>query len=202
MIRTDDEKEIRVSWDAVDTAILSGLGVNAYKARLTIFVDDDGVIDKENVALGDTYWVFDDIDFANNVTVSVAITQGDFVISDIAEAEFTSGMPAPSFKTNVWVASDSDDTDVFALAPKVDGDGDIIDLGSFYYLGFNNLFDNWFASGPFPTDNEDKPRTPKFRVGLQHGAAVEDPSAADFRELQDHNRGFEWRSVGLPSGDC
>ena len=94
--------------------------------------------------------VFDGIDFANDVTVSVAITQDDFVISDIAEAEFTSGMPAPSFKTDVWVSVDADDEveDAFELGRKDDEDGDTIDLGSFYYLGFNNLFDNWFATNP------------------------------------------------------
>ena len=185
--RTDDEKEIRVSWDELDTSVLNSLGANGFRAGLTIIVDVDGDIDKQSAALLATSKVFDDIDFANDVTVSVAITQGKYVISDIAEAEFTSGMPAPSFKTSVWVAADVEEeanADTMVLGPAVDGDGDVIVLGSFYYLGFNNLFDNWFASGPFPTDQSDRPSTPKFRVGLQHGAAVDDPGDADFENYR------------------
>ena len=185
--RTDEEDEIRISWDALDTSVLNGLGANAYKARLTIIVDDDGDIEEQNVALGDTSRLFDGIKFANDVTVSVAITQSNYVISDIAEAEFTSGMPAPSFKTDVWLAADTDVDEETTVADSAlqDAKG-VIDLGSFYYLGFNNLFDNWFVSDSFtfPVDQEDRPTTPKFRVGLKHGAAVEDPGDADFENYR------------------
>ena len=51
------------------------------------------------------------------------------------------------------------------------------DLGTFYYLGFNDLFDNWFIDR---STNEQRPRTPKFRVGLQHGSGDLDLDEADF----------------------
>ena len=79
--RTDEEDEIRISWDSLDTADLSSLGPNGYKARLTVIVDGE---DARNVALGDTNLVIDGIDFAEDLTVSVAITLGDYVISDIS----------------------------------------------------------------------------------------------------------------------
>ena len=56
------------------------------------------------MALGDTSLVVDDIDFTKALTVSVAVTLGDYVISDIAEADFTSGMPKPRFSTDIRVS--------------------------------------------------------------------------------------------------
>ena len=102
--RTDEEDEIRISWDALSSASLSSLGPNGYRARLTVIVDGE---DARNVALGDTDLVVSDIDFAEDLTVSVAITLGDYVISDIAEADFTSGLPAPKFSSNVWVSGNA-----------------------------------------------------------------------------------------------
>ena len=280
--RTDEEDEIRISWDELDTATLSKLGPNGYKARLTIIVEGE---DPQDRALGDTNLVVDDIDFTKALTVSVAVTLGDYVISDIAEADFTSGMPAPRFSTDIRVSanliartdpdvepsrSDNDltgvslGTDTAGATEKAADDADIahlsktavdddegalaaakvtldntladpatdtaverndardvyigllleahgtvddaftaartavavkaanvfidgddrpatvgsteIDLGTFYYLGFNNLFDNWFHTGGVTT----KPNTPKFRVGLQHGSGDLDPGEADF----------------------
>ena len=280
--RTDEEDEIRISWDELDSATLSKLGANGYKARLTIIVEGE---DPQDRALGDTALVVDDIDFTKALTVSVAVTLGDYVISDIAEADFTSGMPAPRFSTDIRVSANliartdpdvepsrldndltgvslgtdtagatekaADDADIAhlsktavdddegalaaakvtldntladpatdtaverndardiyigslleahgtvddaftaartAVAVKaanvfIDGDdrpatvgSTEIDLGTFYYLGFNNLFDNWFHTGGVTT----KPKTPKFRVGLQHGSGDLDPGEADF----------------------
>ena len=102
--RTDEEDEIRISWDSLDTADLSSLGPNGYKARLTVIVDGE---DARNVALGDTALVVSDIDFAEDLTVSVAVTLGDYVISDIAEADFTSGLPAPRFTSDIRVSGES-----------------------------------------------------------------------------------------------
>ena len=57
--RTDEEKEIRISWDALSGSVLSSLGPNGYRARLTVIVEG-GVDDlKHNVALGDTSLVID-----------------------------------------------------------------------------------------------------------------------------------------------
>ena len=271
--RTDEEDEIRVSWDALDTADLSSLGPNGYRARLTVIVDGE---DARNVALGDTSLVIRDIDFAEDLTVSVAITLSDYVISDIAEAEFTSGLPAPRFSSDIRVSAnrmvltnptdagtltDSDggigaaaagradkaaDKAEFDLrvavtsatgtelagarrgilsdageersvaltavtgvrdgetAPEVDvinearlkalnaavvkddgpaekSVGGLKDLGTFYYLGFNDLFDNWYVQ---PGGVAQKPLSPRFRVGLQHGASGVNADDADFENYR------------------
>ena len=98
--RTDEEKEIRVSWDALTEAALGSLGPNGYRARLTVIVEGSEGGDKSNnVALGDTSFVVEGVTLASDLTISVAITLGDFVISDIAEKDFTSGMPKPKFYT-------------------------------------------------------------------------------------------------------
>ena len=99
--RTDEEDEIRISWESLDLADRSSLGPNRDLAELTVIVDGE---DARNVALGRTNLVISDIDFAEDLTVSVAVTFGDYVISDIAEADFTSGLPAPRFSTDIRVS--------------------------------------------------------------------------------------------------
>ena len=113
-------------------------------------------------------------------------------------------MPAPNFKTkylcvgemivvddvvsdvnaphNVAVEATDDDK------PLVGADRAVIVKGHFYYLGFNDIFDNWFVSAP-PTDAEatdvrTRPRTPKFRVGLAHGDGDLTPGDADFENYR------------------
>ncbi len=176
--RTDEEDEIRISWDSLESAVLSNLGPNGYRARLTVIVDGE---DARNVALGDTDLVIDDIDFAEDLTVSVAVTLGKHVISDIAEAEFTSGLPAPRFSTDIKVSGNVESDDKLDDGPAIDAeDGKFEDLGTFYYLGFNDLFDNWYVkSGAIQM-----PRSPRFRVGLQHGASGVDAGDADFENYR------------------
>ena len=279
--RTDEEDEIRISWDSLDTAELSSLGPNGYRARLTVIVDGE---DARNVALGDTALVVSDIDFAEDLTVSVAVTLGDYVISDIAEADFTSGLPAPRFTSDIRVSDNAlrrtdpdeapsrtsndldgltevpdlvkaekraDDAEIVLLrktaeaaaaatakeiliphwkqkilmmmagtprgtpiltsladadqpatvtqlvrdaeaikaanvvidgddGPAEDADGKLRDLGTFYYLGFNDLFDNWYVKSGVAQ----RPRTAKFRVGLQHGASGVNAGDADFENYR------------------
>ena len=197
--RTDEDDEVRISWAALDAATLSKLGPNGYRARLTVIVEGQNAM---NVALGDTSLVVDDIDFTKELTVSVAVTLGDYVISDIAEADFTSGMPKPKFKTNIYVSANAivadtpddagtdEDETVEATdddKPAVDDDRDDIVKGEFYYLGFNDLFDNWFVSAQPTAEGESvtvSPRTPKFRVGLAHGAGDLNPGDADFENYR------------------
>ncbi len=121
--RTDEDDEIRIAWDELDSATLSSLGPNGYRARLTVIVDGE---DARNVALGDTWLVVDDIDFAEDLTVSVAITLGDYVISDIAEADFTSGLPAPRFSSDIRVSANKITTTGNAVTNTLDAN----DLGT------------------------------------------------------------------------
>ena len=154
-----------MSWEALDTATLgSRLGANGYLAKLTVIVENSGV-EAMNVALGETTLLVEGIEFTKELTVSVAVTQGDYVISDIAEADFTTGMPAPSFSTEILISGGVGGTDT-AFAD-----------GRFYYLGFNDLFDNWYVVAP--EDIPTRPESPKFRVGLAHGTGITSDDAED-----------------------
>ena len=184
--RTDEEKEIRISWDALTDAELSSLGPNGYRARLTVIVEGSGDDKSNNVALGDTSLVVEDVTLASDLTISVAITLGDFVISDIAEREFTSGMPKPGFYTVVNErprVGTEDEAAAGAFAAGIYA----APIQRFYYLGFNDLFDNWFVGErPAPVDGvafETEPSVAKFRVGLAHASGV-NPEDAGF----DHYR--------------
>ena len=79
------------------------------------------------------------------------------------------------------VVIDADD------GPGEDADGKVKDLGTFYYLGFNNLFDNWYARSGVAQ----RPSRPKFRVGLGHGSAGVNAGDADFENYRIVIRGFE-----------
>ena len=72
--------------------------------------------------------------------------------------------------------------------PAVDANRDVIVKGEFYYLGFNDLFDNWFVSAQQPPEGEGRitvrPGTPKFRVGLAHGDGDLNPGDADFENYR------------------
>ena len=118
---------------------------------MTVIVEGSGPDEKNNVALGDTSLVVNGVDFAKDLTISVAITLGDFVISDIAEKDFTSGMPAPAFLTTLKVAA-ATVADADAVAGEDADHAWVTAKGTrkgFYYLGFNDVFDNWFvSSGP------------------------------------------------------
>ena len=178
--RTEEEDEIRISWNALNLAELNELGTNVLKAHITVIVEDGGNEDPRNVPLGEISMVVDEVDFAKELTISVAITHGDSVISDIAEARFTSGMPTPSFMTNILAnVADANDADGDADLAELIPDG--VDYGDFYYLGFNELFDNWYVSDKGDaTTLITRPVSPKFRIGLQHGAADIVADDADF----------------------
>ena len=195
--RTNEEDEIRISWDALDFSELNELGFNILKADLTAIVEADGINTTWHVALGETDLVVDDVGFTKELNVTVALTQRGFVVSDIAEAEFTSGMPAPSFMTNIMakvvdVADEDGDGDTSELI--LDGE----DYGDFYYLGFNNLFDNWFAARAEGARSlaalSEQPASTKFRVGLRHGEEglhLGDANFAHYRIVIEDSSGDE-----------
>ena len=195
--RTNEEDEIRISWDALDFSELNDLGFNILKADLTVIVEADREQTVRHVALGEIDLVVDDVALTKDLSVSVALTQEGYVISDIAEAEFTSGMPAPSFMTDIMAK-------VVDVADE-DGDGDTMELildgedyGDFYYLGFNNLFDNWFAARAEGTRSlaalSEQPASIKFRVGLRHGEEdlqLGDANFAHYRIVIEDSSGDE-----------
>ncbi len=172
--RTDEEDEIRVAWDAPDlNGLASHLGSDALKARMTIIVDGDGEEITKQEALGENSLVIDGIQPTLDLTVSVGITLGGYVVSDIRSVDYTSGMPAPCFATGVWSVGAVDTADgAITLAAGQSH-------GLYYYLGFNDLFDNWWVEGE-ATPVANRPESQKFRIGLRHGAGDVTPSDVDF----------------------
>lgn len=197
--RTDEEDELKVSWAMTDPASW-GLGRD-YRSQITIIVEgtDD---EKTSLALGRNEYTFDGIEFADDLTVSVAVVRDGYVISDIAVTEFTSGLPKPKFTSPFYLAqAQTNDVSIFradiddneddntkrALKYIFDGDGDVIEKrakavkeSTFYYLGFNHNFDNWYVN-----TGSTYPKSPKFRVGLRHGTEEADaPGDADFEHFR------------------
>ncbi len=132
----DQADEIRISWDALDPRTLATrLGPNVHRATLTLIVEGGGNEEPIRLSLGNTSGVVDGLPYTEPLLVSLSVTQGRHVISDIAETEFITGMPAPSFSTQMKLADGEGGTaDSFSTESQVN---------AFYYLGFNALFDNW-----------------------------------------------------------
>ena len=92
--RTEDGDLLRISWDAIDTAALTtSLAPYGFLPQLTIIVGNGGFDYPMIVALGENSLVVENVSFTEELTVAVAITHGDLVISDIAESVFTLDMP-------------------------------------------------------------------------------------------------------------
>ena len=92
--RTEGVDLLRISWDAIDTAALTtSLGPNGFLPQLTIIVGNGELDYPMIVALGENSLVVENVSFTEELTVAVAITHGDLVISDIAESVFTLDMP-------------------------------------------------------------------------------------------------------------
>lgn len=200
--RTSEDDELKVSWTMTEPATW-GLG-NDYRSQITIIVEEAGSDDKEmNLALARNEHTFDGISFAKDLTISVAVVRDDYVISDIAVTEFTSGLPAPAFKSPFYLAqaqtgtadklsifrseAAADDATKRDIKYIFDGDGDLIkerakevEHSVFYYLGFNHNFENWYIEV-----GTTYPKSPKFRVGLRHGTEDTDaPGGADFENFR------------------
>ncbi len=151
VVRTDKDSELKVEWDTPNPAAWN---LGGYTAAITVIVDAAGVDPQEqNLALGASSVLFKGIDTAKKWDVQVAVTDRKYVISDIVEDTFISGVKKPQFSGK------------FMQGGK--------EVGDFYYLGFNAFFDNWYVD-----NNMSKPNNPKFRVGLRHSTA--DPDDAKF----------------------
>ena len=214
--RTSEDDELKVTWEMADPASW-GLG-NRYRAEIAVIVEGSGDAKEKTVALGRNEVTFDGIDFASNLDIEVAVVRDDYVISNIAAADFKSGLAAPKFSSPFYLAKsnqgdifrdklkNADDTDApfdantnpRALANLFNNDGEAITdrasvhkpgdkTSTFYYLGFNQGFDNWYSEPKIRNSDPNSgnvryPRTPKFRIGLRHGSddPDDDPGDADF----------------------
>ena len=112
------------------------------------------------VPLGTRTARFDEreIDMAQLLTIEMAVTQGNCVVSDILETEFLSGMFRPDLSSPFFWDSN--------MMYKENNNQPV---GTFYFLGFGHNFDNWYV---------DVEETPKFWVGLRHGLAQ--PNEGEF----------------------
>lgn len=199
--RTSEDDELKVSWDMTAPATW-GLG-NDYHSQIAIIVEGGDDPEEQRVPLAENEDTFDNIDFAEELTVSVAVVRRGYVISNIAVTEFTSGLPKPKFtspfylaqaqtggdidKSSIFRSADADDPTKRDIKYIFDGDGDLIEARAkavkhavFYYLGFNHNFENWYVN-----TGRTYPKSPKFRVGLRHGTEDADaPGGADFEHFR------------------
>ena len=178
---SDDEDHVNVSWSATDPATW-GLGANAYSTSLVVILDDGGDPDTETLSLGSKSVTFEGVDTGVKVTVQMAIVvdtaDGDYLISDILEKSVNQSLTEPAFsrgflrvtRAATGGANASADGATPAVAPLPELNEET--PGTFYYVGYNENFGNYMATGLTTV-----PSTPRLRIGLAHGG--EDTDARD-----------------------
>ena len=171
---SDEEDEVNVSWGATDPATW-GLGPNAYSTSLVVILDDgSNDPDTKTMSLGSRKTTFDGVATGAEVTVQMAIVvdtpDGDYLISDILEADVNQSLTAPKFSAAVLrlvTAADPDgpDDDLATTADNIPEDTTEATGGTMYYVGYNENFGNYKAD----TNLSTMPATPRLRIGLRHG---------------------------------
>ena len=176
-----DTGQLRVQWRLPDPEAWQLRGFTAY---ITVIADGPGPPRRQDLPPYSSAVTFDDIDASQSWRVQVAVTDRGFVLSDIVEYAFNvpqaAGTPKPA-------ASPGGPTVLLAgprfASPFYWRDRETYEgpngppVGTFYYLGFNPVFDNWYIHD---ADADTSP--PRFRVGLRHG---ETPSS-DFEHFRIH----------------
>ncbi len=172
VMRTDEEDELKVTWDMTQPASWQ-LGPNVYSASITLILESDDKTITSDKALGSTSHTFEDLAQSTEWKVQVAVTDRGYVISDIVEADITSNAPAPFFAASIWYGQPTAKTAAgFIEHFKTQR------IGRFYYLGFNKNFANWYIT----RDNGSAGQadlTPKFRVGLRFDLNGKDDDGID-----------------------
>ncbi len=177
----DDEDTVNVAWAATDPATW-GLGGNAFRTSLVLLLDD-GTEDlhAQSLALGKRTAVFEDVQTGTEATLQMALVvrtpDGDYLISDILEADFHQSLSPPAFRGPVrrGLAQGCElrPTEP-AYEPQVSVHQCTFEAtrGMVYFIGYSEAFFNYKpAPGhPFATD----PATPRLRIGLVHGGEDND----------------------------
>ncbi len=192
--RGEEADELDVSWDQIDLAALGLLGDRRrFDTEITVIAEGPGDDIVRRAPLGETDVTFDNIAQASDWQFSAALTDiAGYVISHIATADFTAGLDKPKLFDSFYYVSaaasslDDDDEEYLKgsgrdLQLKHALDKKVIkkhDKGTFYYLGFNHNFDNYYVDTGMTN-----PANPKFRIGLVHDLDI-DPADANF----DHFR--------------
>ena len=138
--RTDEEDELKVQWDLPDA---SGWRLGSpYTTNIVILVEVDDEVTEKSLNLGQNSVTVDGIGFAEDVRVEAAVADRGYVLSDITGLDWTSGIPAPSFKLvqsggrNAWMLE-------------------------WYMLGYGEEFRNFL-------EDTDSTENRRVRVGLKH----------------------------------
>jgi len=172
----EEADEVNVAWAATDPATW-GLGPNAYSTRLVVILDDNDGDDPvtKTLSLGTRKTTFEGVAKGREVTVQLAIVvdtaEGDYLISDILEQRVNQSLTAPSFSAD-WIIKGRHDCFGTNFARLVDIP--YPELGSLYYIGYNENFANYRAGTAVYNH---RPETPRLRIGLAHGG--EDDGARD-----------------------
>lgn len=191
VVRGAEADELIVSWDRINVGALGLDEGQLFNAQITVIAESsDEDPETQTEALGNTETKFEGIAQASNWDVSVALTHRKYVISHIVKHDFKSGLGKPKLFDSFYYVLASpgglDDEKYLKgsnreLQLQKALDDDLIkehDKGTFYYLGFNHNFDNYYVNTGMTN-----PVTPKFRIGLVHELGI-DPDDADF----DHFR--------------
>jgi len=169
----DDEDEVNVSWAATDPATWS-LGSNAYRTSLVVILDD-GSTKTKTLSLGSRKTTFDGVDTGREVTVQMAIVvdtaDGKYLISDILSQSINQSLTKPAFSRGFLrvtraatggarVSDDGATAAIAAITEKTEATS-----GTFYYVGYNENFGNYMATGLTTM-----PKNARLRVGLAHSS--------------------------------
>lgn len=174
---------ITVSWDAL--VVPAGLP-DVWATQLTVIAEGAGPRQVRHAPLGATAVTFQELALAHTGTLSLAMTAGPQVLSDIATLSFRTGVATPQLRTPFYYQM---------------GDRPRVTQGHMHYVGFGHSFANWYVD-----TGHTLPQTPRFRLGVRHGSGY-DPGDADFAhfrlQLADVRGadilGFEAATV--PAGD-
>ena len=197
---SDEQDEVNISWTATDPTTW-GLGPNAFRTNLVVILDDGGDLETEILALGKRDVTFDEVDTGTEVTVQMAVVtytaDGNYLISDILEKSIYQSLSKPAFSTDIRHVSTKQTLSVTAKPAVTDNPDTTADetagaitaltgivreddkVGTFYYVGYNENFGNYFAND---SDLHTNPSTQRLRIGLRHGG--ETPGQRDDVEFK------------------
>ncbi len=165
----EEADEVVVSWAGTDPATW-GLGANAYDTSLVLLLDDGGRdAHVRKLALARRKATFEGIRTGAEVTVQMAIVvdtaDGDYLISDILEADIHQSLTKPAFMDHFRRRLADGNTEATG--------------GVIYFVGYNENFTNYRAVARESIATI--PSTERLRIGLRHGGEDDDArEAVDF----------------------
>lgn len=180
--------DLKVYWNAADPTSWN-LGDAVYRSRIVVIVTHEGSAKTANLVLGSNRTEFGGIRFTEALQVSAAVVADKQVISDIAVVGFEAihdhdvalGFPSPKFSSSFYLAQGDGGTSMFrGSGGFMTTRAKAVPRSTFYYLGFNHNFQNWYVD-----TGRTKPRRSKFRIGFRHGTTNPDVlEDANFRHYR------------------